>query len=137
MLIYQILSKVPVDVVVKLEDAKKCDVEWTMELLRKLLTEYITIQECAQHRVANAKGRVYTQDSEQINYKGDDLRNTQRFSAESSRGDRRTFQETPVDTLTTNVRGGGSRRLCCVFCKVIITMMSMKNLRCSVSVNRV
>ena len=117
MLIYQILSKFPVDVVVKLEDAKKCEVEWTMELLRKLLTEYITIQECAQRRVANAKGRVYTQDSEQINYKRDNLRNTQRFSAESSRGDRRTFQETPVDTLTTNVRGGGNRRLCCVFCK--------------------
>ena len=110
MLIYQILSKFPVDVVVKLEDAKKCEVEWTMEMLRKLLTEYITIQECAQHRVTNAKGRVYTQDSEQINYKRDDLRNTQRFSAESSIGDRRTFQETPVDTLTTNVRGGGSRR---------------------------
>ena len=61
MLIYQILSKFPVDVVVKLEDAKKCEVEWTMEVLRKLLTEYITIQECAQRRVANAKGRVYTQ----------------------------------------------------------------------------
>ena len=59
-----------------------------MELLRKLLTEYITIQECAQRRVAKAKGRVYTQDGEQINYKRDDLRNTQRFSAESSKGDR-------------------------------------------------
>ena len=34
MLIYQILSKFPVDVVVKLEDTKKCGVEWTMELLR-------------------------------------------------------------------------------------------------------
>ena len=83
---------------------KKCEVEWTMESLRKLLTDYITIQECAQCRVANAKGREYTQDSEQINYKRDDLCNTQRFSAESSKGDRRTFQETPVDTLTTRRR---------------------------------
>ena len=117
MLIYQILSKFPVDVVVKLEDAKKCGVEWTMELLRKLLTEYITIQECAQRRVANAKGRVYTQDGEQVNYRRDDLRNTQRWSTESSKGDRRMFQETSVDTLAANVRRKGCKSLCCVFCK--------------------
>ena len=62
-------------------------------LLRKLLTEYITIQECAQHRVAIAKGRVYTQDSEQVNYRRHDLNNTQRLLTESSKGDRRMYQE--------------------------------------------
>ena len=88
-----------------------------MELLRKLLTEYITIQECTQRRVANAKGRVYTQDGEQVNYRRDDLRNTQRWSTESSKGDRRMFQETSVDTLAANVRRKGCKSLCCVFCK--------------------
>ena len=66
MLIYQILGKFPLEVVVKLEDAKK-DEQWTMVLLRQLLDQHITVQENAQRRVenaqrrvANAKGRVYT-----------------------------------------------------------------------------
>ena len=37
MLIHQLLSKFPFEVVIKLEDIKKCDQVWTMELLRKLL----------------------------------------------------------------------------------------------------
>ena len=139
MLIYQILSKFPVDVVVKLEDAKKCEVEWTMELLRKLLTEYIITQECAQRRVANAKGRVYTQDSEQINYIRDDLctvtlsdfqRNQVKVIDKCSR--RHLLTHLPL-MFGEEVVGG---YVVC-FVKVIITMMSVRNLRCSVSVNRV
>ena len=55
MLIYQILSKFPLEVVVKLEDVKKCEGEWTVELLRKLLNQHISIKENAQCRVANVK----------------------------------------------------------------------------------
>ena len=67
MLIYQILSKFLLEVVIKLEDAKKDEREWTMELLRKLLNQHITKQEYAQRRVAYAKGkRVYTYDSRQV-----------------------------------------------------------------------
>ena len=36
MLIHQLLSKFPLEVIVKLEDVKKCDQVWTMQLLRKL-----------------------------------------------------------------------------------------------------
>ena len=44
MLIYQILSKFPLEVVVKIEDVKKCEGEGTMGLLRKLFNQHITIQ---------------------------------------------------------------------------------------------
>ena len=84
-LIYQILSKFPLEVVLKLEDAKKCGVEWTMQLLRKLLNQHITIQESAQRRVANAKGRVYTNDSRQA--KQGDVKNTYPSLAELNKGD--------------------------------------------------
>ena len=64
MLINQILGKFPLEVVVKLEDAKK-DGQWTIMLLRQLLNQHITVQENAQRRVTNAEGRVYTYDSRQ------------------------------------------------------------------------
>ena len=52
MLIYQLLSRFPLEVIVKLEDVKKCDQVWTMQLLRKLLSQYVMIQENAQRRVS-------------------------------------------------------------------------------------
>ena len=53
---HQILSKFPLDVVLKLEDRKKVGDAWTMELLRQLLNQYIEVQESAQRHVASAKG---------------------------------------------------------------------------------
>ena len=105
MLIYQILGKFPLEVVVKLEDAKK-DEQWTIELLRQLLNQHITVQENAQRRVANVKGRVYTYDSRQI-----------RQSEEFNKGDRQMYNETPTETYTTNVHRGSGKVKCCVFCK--------------------
>ena len=105
MLIYQILGKFPLEVVVKLEDAKK-DEQWTMVLLRQLLNQHITIQENAQRRVANAKGRVYTYNSRQI-----------RQSEEFNKGDRQMYNETPNETYTTNVHRGSGKVKHCVFCK--------------------
>ena len=80
MLIYQILSKFPLEAVDKLEDAKKDEGECTIGLLRKLFNQHITIQENAQCRVANAKGRVYTYDSRQV--KQDELPRRHLSSAE-------------------------------------------------------
>ena len=56
MLIHQLLSKFPLEVIVKLEDVKKCDQVWTMPLLRKLLSQYVMVQENAQRRVSNVRG---------------------------------------------------------------------------------
>ena len=67
MLIYQILSKFPFEVVVELEDTKKCEEEWTMELIVKEVIKpayYCTGN--TQRRVANAKGRVNTYDTRHI-----------------------------------------------------------------------
>ena len=51
MLIHQLLSKFPLEVIVKLEDVKRCDQVWTMQLLRKLLSQYVMVQENAERRV--------------------------------------------------------------------------------------
>ena len=56
MLVHQILSKFPLNVVLRLEEHKKVGDVWTMELLRKLLKQYIEVQESAQRHVTNARG---------------------------------------------------------------------------------
>ena len=65
--------------------------------------------------MANTKGRVYTNDSRQA--KQDDVWNTYLSSAELNKGDRRMYNETPVDTFATNVHRGNGKIMCCVFCK--------------------
>ena len=112
MLIYQILSKFPLEVVkLEVKDVKKKEREWTMELLRKSLNQHITIQENAQRRVANAKGRVYTYDSRQV--KQDEVSHRYLSSAEFNKGNRRMYNETPVETFATNVyRGSGKVKYC-------------------------
>ena len=56
MLIHQLLSKFSLEVIVKLEDVKRCDQAWTMQLLRKLLSHYVMVQENAERRVSNVRG---------------------------------------------------------------------------------
>ena len=56
MLIHQLLSKFLLEVIVKLEDVKKCDQVWTMQLLRKLLSQYVMVQENSQRQVNNVRG---------------------------------------------------------------------------------
>ena len=105
-LVYQILSKFPLEVILKLESSKQCDQEWTMELLRKLLNTYVTIQENAYRRVAGAKGKVY--DHRSVRWEG---------GQKDNRGSGRQFlNPASVDTFATNVqrRGKGPN---CVFCK--------------------
>ena len=59
MLVHQLLSKFPLEVIVKLEDTKKCDQVWTIDLLRRLLNQYIAVRENAQRRVNNARGNIF------------------------------------------------------------------------------
>ena len=49
-------QKMPLQVVIKLEDRKKVGDVWAMELLRQLLKQYIEVQESAQRHVVSAKG---------------------------------------------------------------------------------
>ena len=134
MLIYQILSEFPLKVVLKLEDAKKCGGEWTIQLLRKLLNQHITIQESFQHRVANAKGRVYMNDSRQA--KQDDVRNAYQFSAELKKvTDECTTRHLLILLLLIFTEEMVRIYVVCLV-KAITTMMNVRNLNCSVSVNR-
>ena len=57
-LIHQILSKFPLDVILRLEDTKTFDQVWTMELLQKFLSQYVETKENAQRHFANIKGYV-------------------------------------------------------------------------------
>ena len=57
-LIHQILIKFPLDVILTLEDTKTFGQVWTMELLQKLLSQYVETQENAQRHFANVKGYV-------------------------------------------------------------------------------
>ena len=45
MLVHQLLSKFPLEVIVKLEDTKKCDQVWTIDLLRPI---YCSARECSK-----------------------------------------------------------------------------------------
>ena len=108
MLVHQILSKFPLNVVLRLEECKKVGDVWTMELLRKLLKQYIEVQESAQRHVTNARG--HNQEFRQ--HRQNDQQFTNRHNAEN--------RQTPdaslplMETLATNVRKG---RGSCIFCK--------------------
>ena len=56
MLIHQLLSKFPLAVILKLEDVKRCDQVWMMQLLRKSLSQYVMVQENVQRQVSNVRG---------------------------------------------------------------------------------
>ena len=108
-------GKFPLEVVVKLEDVKKCEGELTMGLLRKLLNQHINTQENTQCRVTNAKGRVYTYDSRQV--KQDEIPHRHLSSATFNNGGRQMYNEIPVETFDTNIYRGSIKIKYCVLCK--------------------
>ena len=57
-LVHQILSKFPLEAMLKLEDIKEYGRAWTVKELRRLLNQYVQVQESAQRRFANVKGYV-------------------------------------------------------------------------------
>ena len=59
MLVPQILSKFPTEVLVKLEESKKPDENWTVKLLRGSLKRYIDVHENAQRHEFNSRGPIY------------------------------------------------------------------------------
>ena len=108
MLVHQILSKFPLNVTLQLEELKKVGDVWTMELLRKLLKQYIEVQESAQRHVTNARG--HNQEFRQHR------QNDQQFTNQHNAENRQTPDASLplVGTLATNVRKG---RGSCIFCK--------------------
>jgi len=56
MLTHQILSKFPLEVMLKLEDIKEYGRKWTVKELRRLLSQYIQVQESVQQHFSNCKG---------------------------------------------------------------------------------
>ena len=54
-LVQQILSKFPIQVLIKLEDSKGIQDSWTVAVLRKLLQQYITISTNAHRYDVNAR----------------------------------------------------------------------------------
>ena len=108
MLVHQILSKFPLDVVLKLKDRKKVGDVWTMELLRQFLRQYIEVQESAQRHVASAKGHSQVFRS----HRQGERQYTSRYSSENRQT---TDTALPlVETFATNVR---KSRGSCIFCK--------------------
>ena len=107
----------------KLEDRKKIGEVWTMEILRRLLDQYVEIQETAQRQVANTRGHGHEfrqsrqGDQQPSNQYGMENRQTSNTSLPS------------VDSFTTNVHRKGKG--ICVFCKgahLVMSVISIKGL---------
>ena len=55
MLVQQLLCKYPTNVIVKMEDSKEPDTAWSMSTLQKAITQYVTVQENANHYTNNER----------------------------------------------------------------------------------
>ena len=112
-LIHQILSKFPLDVILKLEDTKTFGQVWTMELLQKLLSQYVETQENAQRHFANVKGYVTGVRD------GETCQGYQRYNRYLNDHNRDTKPSSvSVETFTTNVqRRSKFVYNPCVFCQ--------------------
>ena len=103
MLVHQLLSKFPLEA----RRYKKCDQVWTIDLLRRLLNQYIAVRENAQRRVNNARGNIFQRN----NFQG---RQTNR----SHMNPDATGNQSSVETFAANVeRKRIAPRNPCIFCK--------------------
>ena len=89
MLIQQLLCKYPTDMIVKLEEFKEPDTAWSMLTLRKAITQYVTVQENANHYASSERNKF----------------------VEATR----SMNRSSADVFTKNVRD--ARRLPCIFYK--------------------
>jgi len=117
-LVHQILSKFPLEVILKLEHTKTFGQVWTMELLRQLLSQYVQMQENAQrHLAANVRGYGYEMRH------GESCLGYQKFNQYSSHQGRNATKSSsaPVETYATNIQRKGkfvsSSWNSCVFCQ--------------------
>ena len=70
MLIQQILSKFPVEVIIRLEESKDIEQTWTVKLLRESLNQYVSIHENAQRHDSNSRGsQIRSQRRSESSYK--------------------------------------------------------------------
>ena len=123
-LIHQILSKFPLDVILRLEDTKTFGQVWTMELLQKFLSHYVETQENAKRHFANIK-RYVTGVRD-----GESRQGYQRYNRYPNDHNRDTKPSSAsVETFAANVQRRG--KLCIIlvhFVKVSILMMSVINI---------
>ena len=114
-LVHQILSKFSLEVMLKLEDIKEYGRAWTVKELRRLLNQYVQVQESVQRCFANVKGYV---EPKTARY-SDSRQNPHRYWSDNK--DSRLTSGSPVEAFATTVRGRGKGTSnClnpCVFCK--------------------
>ena len=102
-LIQQIISKYPPEVITKLEEAKEPVTPWSMRSLRKAISQYITVQENVQR---------YVSLMEEVNLLGQDKHDSQRPLNDS--------QRPSTEALAVNLQREGNQSrasLPCIFCK--------------------
>jgi len=110
MLVQQILSKFPTEVIVKLEEMKDLTKAWSVKLLRESLKCYVNVHENARRYEFNSKGQSY--------------RNNKRSDFKSQRSFTEKQGSQSVDTFVVDSRKSSGRqqnirepKYPCVFCK--------------------
>ena len=88
MLIQLLLSKFPIEVIFQLEKSKKPTSPWTMETLRKAMSEYVIVQENVHRHVTNVKGHSQppTNYQQEHVYQGSNVRGRQQQSVNYQQG---------------------------------------------------
>ena len=103
-IIQQVLSKFPIQVIIKLEESKSLEESWSLTLVRKSLQHYITVLSNAQHYEANAR------------FAGGNMRNINPHKSEKG-------ECLHTDTFVTNssvgkYKGKGHEAIrSCIYCK--------------------
>ena len=121
-LIQQIISKYPSEVIVKLEETKEPVVPWSVESLRKAIVSYIAVQENVQRYVSTNNPNVRGQDNIQHyvstnnpNVRGQSFVSRQTRSTQDSQ---RPFTETLVTNIQRKNAGNQTKAsLPCLFCR--------------------
>ena len=121
-LIQQIISKYPSEVIVKLEKTKEPVVPWSVESLRKAIVSYIAVQENVQRYVSTNNPNVRGQDNIQHyvstnnpNVRGQSFVSRQTRSTQDSQ---RPFTETLVTNIQRKNAGNQNKvSLPCLFCR--------------------
>ena len=73
MLTQLLLSKFPIEVIFQLEKSKEPISSWTMETLRRAISQYVTVQENVYCHITNVRGHSDHQ-QEPVYYKGTNVR---------------------------------------------------------------
>ena len=111
-IIQQVLSKFPIQVIIKLEESKSLEESWSLTLVRKSLQHYITVLSNAQHYEANAR------------FAGGNMRNINPHKSEKG-------ECLHTDTFVTNssvgkYKGKGHEAIrSCIYCKGVTYVINV------------